>query len=555
MKKILRWLFPLILLFGVFAGMTAAKAAENVGYLMKGTVDERAGTFDLEVYGQHARLLGGRLALGFDSEKLELEEPSDFNAVFHAGNGIRLHTEGLAADALMSNDGFVGFCWNPSYTALDAVNNDRMVARIRFHLKPGVTAASFDDDTVRLMRLKENENWRWETTAWLRESGLIDYMYAVPGVYPCAVTFDYPNCGVQSPKAREITFQLRNGAGKSLSGTIHFNGAALTVDASGDVQTTAPRGAYLCMATVPGYESKTLEVEITDHQTVTIVLRTDEDVVNAALGQVQIGYAEGDSAEAVRKDLILPVTGEGGCSIQWKSSRPVVVSDYGNVYPLSSDAQVTLTAAVKYGTAQAERTFTITVLGTGSSSSEAPVGKFRDLGAYPWAREAIEALTKAGVISGTSETTFSPGANVTRGDFMALLMRMLEPEGSTEAGGFLDVPQDSYYYMEIALAKALGIASGTGDGRFLPQSNVSRQDMVVLTYRALLRTGALDEQSPRAALESFKDAKQISDYAQTALAVMVQSGAISGNTDGTLNPQGNATRAEAAVFLYHIYKQ
>ena len=150
---------------------------------MKGTVDERAGTFDLEVYGQHARLLGGRLALGFDSEKLELEEPSDFNAVFHAGNGIRLHTEGLAADALMSNDGFVGFCWNPSYTALDAVNNDRMVARIRFHLKPGVTAASFDDDTVRLMRLKENENWRWETTAWLRESGLIDYMYAVPGVY------------------------------------------------------------------------------------------------------------------------------------------------------------------------------------------------------------------------------------------------------------------------------------------------------------------------------------------------------------------------------------
>ena len=135
MKKILRWLFPLILLFGVFAGMTAAKAAENVGYLMKGTVDERAGTFDLEVYGQHARLLGGRLALGFDSEKLELEEPSDFNAVFHAGNGIRLHTEGLAADALMSNDGFVGFCWNPSYTALDAVNNDRMVARIRFHLK------------------------------------------------------------------------------------------------------------------------------------------------------------------------------------------------------------------------------------------------------------------------------------------------------------------------------------------------------------------------------------------------------------------------------------
>lgn len=554
MKRRLRWLFPLALLFCLLACMTTAKAAEDVGYLVKGTVDETAGTFDVTVYGQHARLLGGRLALGFDPEKLELENPARLTSVMQAGSAIRLHTEGLASETLNSNDGYVGFCWNPSYTALDAVSSDRLIATIRFRLRPGVTEESLDDDTVHLLRLRENEAWNWDSVAWLRESGLNDYMYAVPGITPCRVRFDYPNCDRRSPKTRDVTIRLQSEGGLPLAGTVQFNGQLLTVGPDGSVETAAPLGSYLCMATVPGYESKTVETEITDRQTVTIVLRTDQDVVDGAVKTVEIGYAEGDSAAAVRHDLLLPTRTEDNCTVSWKSDRPVVVSDYGDVYRQTVDADVILTATVRYGDARAEKTFPIKVLGTGTGT-DAPKGRFRDLDAYPWAREAIEALTRAGVISGTSDTTFSPGENVTRGDFMALLMRMLSPEGTAEAGGFTDVPADSYYYREITLAKSLGIASGTGNGEFLPRSNVSRQDMVTLTYRGLLQLGILDARAEQADLNSFRDADQIADYARQALAVMVAQKAISGNTDGTLNPRGNATRAEAAVFLYHIYQQ
>jgi len=557
MKKKLEWLFPLLLLFSLFASLTAVHAADEVGYLIKGSVNESAGTFDAAIYAQSAQVVAGRVALGFDPDKLELTDPSSLRAAMTAGNSIRLNTEGLSVGDLVSNDGYVGFCWNPSYMALDAAKQDVLIATVHFRLKPGVTASDFDDDTVRLLRLQENAKWKWSTPAWIMDKSLRDYMYAVPGTSACAVTFDYPNCDVLSPNAREIIFQLRDGTGKPLSGTIQFNGETLTVGADGTVKTAAPRGTYSCLATVSGYESKYQEVTITDHQTVTIDLRADQDVVNAALPQLAIGYADGDSADQVRKDIKLPSQVEA-CTVTWRSSRPVVVSEYGNVFPVNTDAKIVLTATVEYGTAKAEKSFSITVLGTGSSdfyknpSTDHTAGIFRDLDGYDWAREAIEALAKAGVISGTTDTTFSPGAALTRGDFMALLMRMLAPEGTPDGTGFTDVPPDSYYYSEITLAKSLGIASGTGNGTFRPGANVSRQDMVTLTYRALLQMGKLSEDAPRADLSRFKDADQISPYARQAMAVMVAAGAISGNTDGTLEPHGNANRAQAAVFLYQI---
>ena len=73
LKRKLRRLIPLILLFTIFAGLTAANAAgeKEVGYYMKGTVNESAGTFKVEIYVQNVKVLGGRLALGFETDFLE----------------------------------------------------------------------------------------------------------------------------------------------------------------------------------------------------------------------------------------------------------------------------------------------------------------------------------------------------------------------------------------------------------------------------------------------------------------------------------------------------
>ena len=575
LKRKLRRLIPLILLFTIFAGLTAANAAgeKEVGYYMKGTVNESAGTFKVEIYVQNVKVLGGRLALGFETDFLELEEPVTMNYVLKAGQSIRLNTETLSVDKLMSNDGYIGFGWNPMYSAIDATKSDRLIATANFRLKEGITAADFDNEAIRLLRVNQNENWVWDTSASIRDYDLRDHKYAVAGAMPCAVRFEYPNSELISTRARRVKIELRDGAGAPLSGTVQFNGETLEV-VNGSVDTRAVRGTYACLATVPGYENKYEEVEITDHQTVTLVLRSEQELTDAAAAALEIGYAEGESAQGVKTDLLLNTAGLDGCTVSWSSDRPVVVSEFGNVYPLEKNAEVTLTATVRYGAAQTQRVFQITVLGTGSDAEGGSIGPvqkpedrpqkpqekpseagFTDLGAYPWAREAIDELAKAGVIAGTSKTTFSPGATVTRGDFMALLMRMLAPEGEPDKTGFADVPADSYYYREITLAKGLGIASGTGEGLFNPRSNVNRQDMVTLTYRALAAMGKLRDDAPQTDLGRFKDADRISPYARQAMAVMTELGAISGNTDGTVNPLGNATRAEAAVFLYKIYQQ
>ena len=172
---------------------------------------------------------------------------------------------------------------------------------------------------------------------------------------------------------------------------------------------------------------------------------------------------------------------------------------------------------------------------------------FTDLAAYSWARQQIEALACKGVINGTGEDTFSPGRPITRGDFVALLIRALELKEETNET-FSDVSISDYYYPEIQTAKALGIATGSGGNAFHPQAPISRQDMMALIFRALEAIGYSLQDGE---LEEFTDASEVSEYALPAVRALTASGLV-GGTNGKLDPHGNATRAEVAVILYRV---
>ncbi|BBI35882.1 S-layer homology domain-containing protein [Cohnella abietis] len=178
---------------------------------------------------------------------------------------------------------------------------------------------------------------------------------------------------------------------------------------------------------------------------------------------------------------------------------------------------------------------------------------FSDLSSVEWARHSIEVMASKGIINGTAAGAYSPVARITRADYLVLLVKTLGLTAKFE-GNFADVEPNAYYYEALGVAKQLGLATGTGKDEFHPSENISRQDMMVLTARALEKAKQLKASGDPAILASFSDKGDIAVYAKASLALLAKEGLISGSGN-KLNPQAPTTRAEAAIFLYRIYNQ
>ncbi|RAV11757.1 S-layer homology domain-containing protein [Paenibacillus contaminans] len=178
---------------------------------------------------------------------------------------------------------------------------------------------------------------------------------------------------------------------------------------------------------------------------------------------------------------------------------------------------------------------------------------FADAGQFSWAEHAIEVMAAKGIVEGKASSVFGASDPITRADLVLLLMRLLELKADEDAT-FVDVDSSAYYYDAVAAAKALGIAEGTGDGRFAPEALITRQDMMTFIDRAMSAAGVTLTKGSEAELNGFADHEEIAGYAKESLAALASAGIIQG--DGkAVNPLHNATRAETAVILYRIYNK
>lgn len=175
---------------------------------------------------------------------------------------------------------------------------------------------------------------------------------------------------------------------------------------------------------------------------------------------------------------------------------------------------------------------------------------FNDLGNYSWAVSSIDLLYENGVVTGTGGGGFRPAQPISRGDFMLMLCRALNL--SADGQLFSDVPADSYYAEAVRTARALGIADGYPDGGFHPGAPVTRQDAMVFLQRALQAAGWSLGGGSSNTLSAFPDGGSVASYAQSAVAVMVEYGVLTGTAAGTLNPYGALSRAEMAVVLARV---
>jgi hypothetical protein len=214
----------------------------------------------------------------------------------------------------------------------------------------------------------------------------------------------------------------------------------------------------------------------------------------------------------------------------------------GNVVEVPNGRYEPETGTVNFSTTHFSRYAVVYVLKT-----------FDDLGGALWAKTPIEVLASKGILKGISKNEYAPQTNITRADFLYYLIRTLGVDARVE-GNFDDITEDAYYYKEIGIAKELGISSGTGDNKFCPNESITRQDMMVLTEKALRMLKKLEAQGSASDLDRFTDKSLIAAYATDSIASVVKEGLIVGS-GGCINPLGNTTRAEAAAFLYRIYNK
>lgn len=176
-----------------------------------------------------------------------------------------------------------------------------------------------------------------------------------------------------------------------------------------------------------------------------------------------------------------------------------------------------------------------------------PAPAFTDIHNH-WAADNILFAASRGLLSGTSDTTFSPNTGMTRGMFVTALGRLagINPD-SYKTGKFTDVKADAYYAPYVNWAAQNGIVEGVTATTFAPDTNINREQMAVIMANYAKKLGYDLPKTLQAV--TFADNAQISSWAKNAVRAMQQAGILAGKNGNKFDPKGTATRAEVATVL------
>ncbi|MEG1880339.1 MAG: S-layer homology domain-containing protein, partial [Oscillospiraceae bacterium] len=184
------------------------------------------------------------------------------------------------------------------------------------------------------------------------------------------------------------------------------------------------------------------------------------------------------------------------------------------------------------------------------TATPTPAPTFTDLDDVEWARTAIETLAKVGVVNGVGGGLYAPYENVTRGQFVKMIIGGLGRIDKTASVDFSDVSETDEFYPYIATAQSAGIVNGRENGTFGTDELIAREDMAVMLERATHAFGIKIQENVEKL--TFDDEGEISDYALDSVAKIQMAGIMNGVGGNKFEPKRPADRAMAAKVVYEI---
>lgn len=174
---------------------------------------------------------------------------------------------------------------------------------------------------------------------------------------------------------------------------------------------------------------------------------------------------------------------------------------------------------------------------------------FSDVNKDDWHYEAVKYVYEKNLMQGTGKG-FEPDSNMTRAMLVTVLYRLANPDEKTATVTFNDISADNWFFDAVSWATENNIVNGTGNGEFLPNENITREQMALIIYRFVKMQGINTDEFSN--LENFADAEDISSWAIDGMKWANSVNLINGTSETSLSPKNTATRAQVATILMRL---
>ena len=163
-----------------------------------------------------------------------------------------------------------------------------------------------------------------------------------------------------------------------------------------------------------------------------------------------------------------------------------------------------------------------------------------------WAEKSIQKAEEMNIINGYEDNSFMPDSYMTRDELVTIINRFLEIQSETDKY-IPDVTRQDWFHSDVRKALSAGIIKGDANGYVRPNDYVTREEAAVIMCRAFY-----SEADGNVDTLSFKDNDSISSWSRADILTFVKKGYITGYPDGELKPKNNITRAEIITILERI---
>ncbi|TYQ15366.1 UNVERIFIED_CONTAM: Ca2+-binding RTX toxin-like protein [Acetivibrio alkalicellulosi] len=184
--------------------------------------------------------------------------------------------------------------------------------------------------------------------------------------------------------------------------------------------------------------------------------------------------------------------------------------------------------------------------------------EFKDMSNH-WAKQEVNDMGSKMVISGTGNGVFEPNRDITRAEFAAIVVRGLGLKAGTENNPFNDVKDGDWYLGYIETAYEYGIISGYGNGKFGPNDKITREQAMVMISRAMNITKLnvdMNTNKLEEILGVYIDSDKSSEWAKEGIAKCINVGIVEGRKEGKiLAPKDNISRVEVAVIVRRLLQK